>query len=79
MPIPPSVGVELGIQIADLLAEADVSASDCIRITMSLATFAAVGTGTTEEQFINYCRAAYRNAMAQKEKKEVDKELTRGN
>jgi len=78
VPISPKEAVDLGIKIGEMLGQADVTAGEGVKITLSIATFAAVEI-LTEEQFINLCRAAYRDALTVKNQIQATEEIEKTN
>ena len=55
--------VTIGLRIGDILAEEDVTVTEGITITLSLATFGAVESEMSESDFLDICKTSFKSAV----------------
>lgn len=53
----------IGLRIGDVLAEENVTVTEGIRITLSLATFGAVESEMSESDFLDICKTSFRSGV----------------
>lgn len=55
--------VAIGLRIGDVLAEENVTVTEGITITLSIATFGAVESEMSESDFLDICKTSFRSAV----------------
>lgn len=53
----------IGLRIGDVLAEENVTVTEGITITLSIATFGAVESEMSESDFLDICKTSFRSAV----------------